>query len=79
MNADALKLFALSDIINGLRTQMSPLEPWSPQAEGLATRLMTTRLDDVWREDLFAQMKGGELKILVNVVSKISHYDVKFP
>ncbi|KAJ5449497.1 uncharacterized protein N7458_005946 [Penicillium daleae] len=78
MNADTLKLFALSDIINGLRKQMSPLEPWSPQAEELATRLMTTPLDDVWRDDLFTQMKGGELKMLVNVVSKISHYDVKF-
>jgi hypothetical protein len=59
MNSDALKLFALSDIINGLRTQMSPLEPWSPQAEGLATRLMTTRLDDVWRVSPAAEKRKG--------------------
>jgi hypothetical protein len=49
MNADTLKLFALSDIIQGLRKQMTPLEPWSPQAEKLPTQLMTARLDDVWR------------------------------
>jgi hypothetical protein len=64
MNADTLKLFALSDIINGLRKQMSPLEPWSPQAEGLATRLMTTPLDDVWRVSPAAEeRKTGGAKL----------------
>ena len=52
MNPDTLKLFALSDIIRGLRKQMSPLEPWSPRAEKLPTQLMTARLDDVWRVGL---------------------------
>lgn len=44
-----LKLFALSDIIKGLRKQKSPLEPWSLVAEKLPKKLMDVPLDDVLR------------------------------
>jgi hypothetical protein len=47
MDADALKLFALSDIIKVIRKQMSPLEPWNPQVYKLLEQWMTARLDDV--------------------------------
>ncbi|KAJ5749498.1 hypothetical protein N7533_006526 [Penicillium manginii] len=80
MNAATLKLFALSDMITGLRKQMSPMDPWSPRAQNLPARLMSTPLDDLFGDDdLVAESKGGELKMLVNILSKISHYDVKFP
>ncbi|KAJ5414994.1 hypothetical protein N7509_000092 [Penicillium cosmopolitanum] len=79
MNAATLKLFALSDIITGLRKQMSPIDPWSPRAQNLPARLMSTPLDDLLGDDIVAESKGGELKMLVNILSKISHYDVKFP
>jgi hypothetical protein len=48
MNAATLKLFALSDMITGLRKQMSPMDPWSPRAQNLPARLMSTPLDDLF-------------------------------
>ncbi|KAJ5197138.1 hypothetical protein N7449_007617 [Penicillium cf. viridicatum] len=78
MNAVTPKLFALSEIIEGLWKQMNPLDPWSPEAQNLSAKLMEVPLDDVLRDDLFAQMQGGELKMMVNIVSKSSHYDTKF-
>ncbi|KAJ5715329.1 uncharacterized protein N7483_012510 [Penicillium malachiteum] len=31
------------------------------------------------QDDIFAQLKGGELKMLVNIASKTGYYNIRFP
>lgn len=59
MNAVTLKLFALSEIIEGLRKQMNPLDPWSPKAQNLSAKLMVVPLDDVLRVSFSTKKRCG--------------------
>ncbi|KAJ5291460.1 hypothetical protein N7478_000711 [Penicillium angulare] len=79
MNKVTMKLLALSDIVKELRKKMNPLHPWRTQAQGLPEKLMDVSLDDLLRDDIFRQMKGGDLKMLVNIASKTGHYNIRFP
>ncbi|KAJ5291415.1 hypothetical protein N7478_000746 [Penicillium angulare] len=79
MNKVTMKLLALSDIVKELRKKMNPLHPWSTQAQELPEKLMDVPLDDLLRDDIFRQMKGGDLKMLVSIASKTGYYNIRFP
>ncbi|KAJ5267385.1 hypothetical protein N7478_010193 [Penicillium angulare] len=49
---------------------MSPLDPWSAEAQKLPERLMAVSLDDLLRDHIFSQMQGGELKMLRRLYRK---------
>ncbi|OQD77341.1 hypothetical protein PENANT_c113G04619, partial [Penicillium antarcticum] len=83
MNAATLKLTALSEIVKRLmkkNEKFDPDFPWSPEAQNLPHRLDTVELDELMLDGFFASLKGeAELKLMVNVVNKTSHYDINFP
>ncbi|KAJ5300211.1 hypothetical protein N7508_007454 [Penicillium antarcticum] len=83
MNAATLKLTALSEIVKRLmkkNEKFDPDFPWSPEAQNLPHRLDTVELDELMLDGFFASLKGeAELKLMVNIVNKTSHYDINFP
>ncbi|KAJ5865196.1 uncharacterized protein N7529_007112 [Penicillium soppii] len=83
MNAATLKLTALSEMVKMLmkkNEKIHPDFPWSPKARDLPQNLNTFGLDELMLDGFFATLKGeAELKLMVNIVCKTSHYDINFP
>ncbi|KAJ5288265.1 hypothetical protein N7508_011040 [Penicillium antarcticum] len=75
--------------------KFDPDFPWSAEARNLPQRLDTVELDELMlvsrpdhmrrsklsnQDGFFASLKGeAELKLMVNIVNKTSHYDINFP
>ncbi|KAJ5715996.1 uncharacterized protein N7483_013177 [Penicillium malachiteum] len=78
MNTATMKLVALSDIVKELRKKMNPLNPWRAPAQTLPDKLVDMSLDHMLRDDIFTQLRGGELKMLVNIASKTGYYNIRF-
>ncbi|KAJ5766710.1 uncharacterized protein N7511_004326 [Penicillium nucicola] len=83
MNAATLKLTALSEIVKRLMKKNEKFDSdfsWSAEARNLPHRLDTVEVDELMLDGFFASLKGeAELKLMVNIVNKTSHYDVNFP
>ncbi|KAJ5454992.1 hypothetical protein N7530_012761 [Penicillium desertorum] len=83
MNAATLKLTALSEMVKRLMKKNEKFHPgfaWSAEALDLPHRLNTVGLNELMLDGFFATLKGeADLKLMVNIVSKTSHYDITFP
>ncbi|KAJ5347011.1 uncharacterized protein N7506_000264 [Penicillium brevicompactum] len=82
MNAATLKLTALSEMVKSLMRKSEKIHPdfpWTSKARDLPHKLNTVGLDDLMLDDFFASLKGeAELKLMVNIVCKTSHFDINF-
>lgn len=94
MDAAALKLFALAEIVEKLLKKNPPPHPWSDEAQRLPQSLRSLPVEELlqvilahligtkWltRQDTYLARleREGGLKVLVNVANKTAYHRVEF-